>query len=63
MECERGGGGEGEGKGGEIWRGGWKGGWLVSQRGRKMEIEGGAGGVSERGERAEDEDIFSRKNE
>lgn len=40
----------------ETWRGGWKGGWLVSQ------IERAGGGV-ERGKRAKDEEIFCRKNE
>lgn len=37
MECERGGVEEDEGKGGEICRGGWEGGWLVSQRERERE--------------------------
>lgn len=43
-----------EGKGGEIYRGGWKGGWLVSRRGRAA--EGGG-----RGSRAGDEDILEKR--
>lgn len=61
MECARGRGWDGEwgvrrveGKGGEIYRGGWKGGWLVSRRGRAG--EGGG-----RGSRAGDEDILEKQ--
>lgn len=64
MECARGRGVEWrvggggvrrvEGKGGEIYRGGWKGGWLVSRRGRAR--EGGG-----RGSRAGDEDILEKR--
>lgn len=43
-----------EGKGGEIYRGGWKGGWLVSRRGRAGEGRG-------RGSRAGDEDILEKR--